>query len=541
MMRAALVRTPELPEWMDTGLKRKHDWPDWRAAILAVHNPETEAELLPAAPARQRLAYDELLAHQLALALIREQNRRSGGRSNVGDGRLRNAALAALPYRLTGAQERSLGEILHDMGDTHRMLRLLQGDVGSGKTVVALLAMLAALETGRQAALMAPTEILARQHMATIEPICERLRVNVTVLTGRDKGKARKQTLEAIADGRIRIVIGTHALIQQDVIYHDLALVVVDEQHRFGVDERAALTAKGQGVDTLVMSATPIPRSLTLAAYGDMDVSRLDEKPPGRTPITTRLVAIERIDEVLSGLTRAIGTGARVYWVCPLIEESDESDMAAARQRFAMLNAYFGGSGMGALGARAGGKDRVGLVHGKMKAAEKDAVMAAFSAGELDILVATTVIEVGVDVPDATIMVIEHAERFGLAQLHQLRGRVGRGSAASTCLLLYAGPLGETARQRLQTLRETEDGFLIAEEDLKLRGAGDLLGTKQSGLPDFKLADPVLHGDLLAVAADDARMVMTSDPELRGKRGEALRVLLYLFRRERAVRYLRSG
>jgi ATP-dependent DNA helicase RecG len=527
MMRAALVRSPALPEWLDIGLQRKRDWPDWHAAVLAVHNPESEADLLPTTPARQRLAYDELLAHQLALALVREQNRRSGGRPNVGDGRLRNAALAALPYRLTGAQERALGEILHDMGDHHRMLRLLQGDVGSGKTVVALLAMLAALETGRQAALMAPTEILARQHLATIAPICESLRVNVVVLTGRDKGKARTQTLAAIADGRIQIVIGTHALLQPDVVFQDLALVVVDEQHRFGVDERATLTGKGQGVDTLVMSATPIPRSLTLAAYGDMDVSRIDEKPPGRTPITTRTVAIERLDEVLDGLERAIGAGARIYWVCPLIEESDESDLAAARQRFALLHARFG--------------QRVGLIHGKMKAAEKDAVMAGFSAGELDILVATTVIEVGVDVPEATIMVIEHAERFGLAQLHQLRGRVGRGSAASTCLLLYAGPLGATARDRLAILRETEDGFLIAEEDLKLRGAGDLLGTKQSGMPDFKLADPVLHGDLLAVAADDAKLIMTKDPGLTGKRGEALRVLLYLFRRERAVRYLRSG
>jgi ATP-dependent DNA helicase RecG len=527
MMRAALVRTPALPEWLDTGLQRKRDWPDWHAAILAVHNPESEADLLPTTPARQRLAYDELLAHQLALALVREQNRRSGGRPNVGDGQLRNAALAALPYRLTGAQERALGEILHDMGDHHRMLRLLQGDVGSGKTVVALLAMLAALETGRQAALMAPTEILARQHLATIAPICERLRVNVVVLTGRDKGKARTQTLVAIADGRIQIVIGTHALLQPDVVFQNLALVVVDEQHRFGVDERATLTGKGQGVDTLVMSATPIPRSLTLAAYGDMDISRIDEKPPGRTPITTRTVAIERLDEVLDGLERAIGAGARIYWVCPLIEESDEGDLAAARQRFALLHARFG--------------QRVGLIHGKMKAAEKDAVMAGFSAGELDILVATTVIEVGVDVPEATIMVIEHAERFGLAQLHQLRGRVGRGSAASTCLLLYAGPLGGTARDRLAILRETEDGFVIAEEDLKLRGAGDLLGTKQSGMPDFKLADPVLHGDLLAVAADDAKLIMTKDPGLTGKRGEALRVLLYLFRRERAVRYLRSG
>jgi len=527
MMRAALVRTPALPEWLDTGLQRQRAWPDWRSAILAVHNPESEADLLPTTPARQRLAYDELLAHQLALALVREQNRRSGGKPNVGDGRLRNAALAALPYRLTGAQERALGEILHDMGDHHRMLRLLQGDVGSGKTIVALLAMLAALETGRQAAMMAPTEILARQHLATIAQIGERLRVNVAVLTGRDKGKARTQTLAAIADGRIQIVIGTHALLQPDVVFLDLALVVVDEQHRFGVDERATLTSKGQGVDTLVMSATPIPRSLTLAAYGDMDVSRLDEKPPGRTPIVTRTVAIERLDEVLDGLGRAIGAGARIYWVCPLIEESDESDLAAARQRFAVLHARFG--------------QRVGLVHGRMKAAEKDAVMAGFVAGELDILVATTVIEVGVDVPEATIMVIEHAERFGLAQLHQLRGRVGRGSAASTCLLLYAGPLGGTARDRLAILRETEDGFVIAEEDLKLRGAGDLLGTKQSGMPDFKLADPVLHGDLLAVAADDARLIINKDPGLTGKRGEALRVLLYLFRRERAVRYLRSG
>jgi ATP-dependent DNA helicase RecG len=526
-MRAAVARVPALPEWIEPSLKRHRAWPDWAEAVQAVHRPQSEADLLPETPARMRLAYDELLAHQLALALIRDHNRRSGGRMTASDGTLKARTLAGLPYRLTGAQNRALGEIEHDMADRHRMLRLLQGDVGSGKTVVALMAMLNAVEAGRQAALMAPTEILARQHLVTIRPICDRIGVVVALLTGRDNGKARAQTLAALADGGIQIVIGTHALFQADVTFLDLALVVVDEQHRFGVDERAALSAKGVGVDTLVMSATPIPRSLTLAAYGDMDVSRLDEKPPGRTPIDTRIVAIERQDEVMDGLGRAIAGGARIYWVCPLIEESDETDLAAARQRHALLRARFG--------------ERVGLVHGRMKAAERDKAMAEFAAGDLDIHVATTVIEVGVDVPEATIMVIEHAERFGLAQLHQLRGRVGRGGTASTCLLLYGAPLGAMARERLQILRDTEDGFRIAEEDLRLRGAGDLMGTKQSGLPDFRLADPVRHGELLAVAADDARLVMNGDPTLSGPRGEALRTLLYLFRRDQAVRYLRSG
>jgi len=527
MMRAALVRLPTLPEWLDAELMRRRGWLDWAAAVRTAHRPEAETDLLPQAPARQRLAYDELLAHQLALALIREQHRRSGGRPTVGDGALKQAAIAALPYALTGAQRRSLAEIERDMGSPHRMLRLLQGDVGSGKTIVALLAMLSAVEAGRQAALMAPTELLARQHLATIAPICARLGVEVALLTGRDKGKARTETLAALADGRARIAVGTHALVQEGVAFADLALAVVDEQHRFGVDERAALTGKGRGVDTLVMSATPIPRSLTLAAYGDMDVSRLDEKPPGRTPIDTRIVAIERLDAVIDSLGRAIAGGARIYWVCPLIEESDESDLAAARERYALLHARFG--------------ERVGLVHGRMKGPERDAVMSGFAAGNLDILVATTVIEVGVDVPEATVMVIEHAERFGLAQLHQLRGRVGRGGGRSTCMLLYAGPLGDTARERLSIIRDTEDGFRIAEEDLRLRGAGDLLGTKQSGLPDFRLADPIHHGDLLAVAADDARLIVERDPGLAGPRGAALRTLLYLFRRERAVRYLRSG
>jgi ATP-dependent DNA helicase RecG len=527
VMRAALDRLPDLPEWLDPALKTRRGWPDWSDALKAAHHPETESDLLPESLARQRLAYDELLAHQLALGLIREQNRSSGGRPTAGDGRLKNAAIAALPYALTGAQARALGEIEHDMASPHRMLRLLQGDVGSGKTVVALLAMLGAVETGRQAALMAPTELLARQHLAAIAPICATLGVETALLTGRDKGKARTAILDRLAVGEIPILVGTHALVQDDVAFADLALAVVDEQHRFGVDERAVLTRKGHAADTLVMSATPIPRSLTLAAYGDMDVSRLDEKPPGRTPIDTRAVPIERLDEVLDGIDRAIKGGARVYWVCPLVEGSDESDLAAARDRHALLTARFG--------------PRVGLVHGRMKGPERDRAIEAFADGALDLLVATTVIEVGIDIPEATIMVIEHAERFGLAQLHQLRGRVGRGQAASTCLLLYAGPLGEAARQRLDTLRRTEDGFLIAEEDLRLRGAGDLMGTKQSGMPDFRLADPVRHVELLAVAADDARLVLARDPGLGSPRGAALRTLLYLFRRDQAVRYLRSG
>jgi ATP-dependent DNA helicase RecG len=398
--------------------------------------------------------------------------------------------------------------------------------------VVALLTMLAAVENGRQAALMAPTEILARQHLQSIAPLCARIGVRVGILTGRDKGKTRTATLLGLAEGSIQIVVGTHALTQDPVAFRDLAVVVVDEQHRFGVDERMRLSAKGRGVDTLVMTATPIPRTLTLTAYGDMEVSRLDEKPPGRTPVDTRTMPADRLDEVVAGIERAIARGARVYWVCPLVEESETSDLAAARERAAELTGYL---------SRSGGTGRVGLLHGRMKGPEKDAVMAAFSGGELDVLVATTVIEVGVNVPEATVMVIEHAERFGLAQLHQLRGRVGRGEGASTCLLVYSSPLSETAKQRLTVIRETEDGFRIAEEDLLLRGSGDLLGTKQSGAPDFRLADLEFHADLLQTARDDAKLILSRDPDLSGPRAEALRTLLYLFERDAAVKYLRSG
>ena len=453
--------------------------------------------------------------------------KRQKGRSVRGDGRLRDAVIAALPFALTGAQRSALAEIEGDMAADSRMLRLLQGDVGSGKTVVALLAMLNAVECGAQAALMAPTEILARQHFATIEPLARKAGVRVEILTGRDKGKARAAVVGRIAEGSAAIAVGTHALFQEGVEFRDLALAVIDEQHRFGVHQRMSLGGKGQAVDTLVMTATPIPRTLLMTAYGDLDVSRLTEKPPGRRPIDTRTLPLDRLGDVVDGVARKLDQGAKVYWVCPLVEESEKLDVAAAEERASTLKRRFG--------------DRVGVVHGRMKGAERDAVMDAFKNGAVDLLVATTVIEVGVDVPDATVMVIEHAERFGLAQLHQLRGRIGRGDKDSTCLLLYGGPLSETGRARLAVMRESEDGFRIAEEDLKLRGAGEVLGTRQSGLPTFRLADPAAHASLFPVARDDARLLLNQDPELESPRGRAARTLLYLFERDAAVRYLRGA
>tara|TARA_R110002110_G_scaffold59726_23_gene168787 strand:- start:1073 stop:3157 length:2085 start_codon:yes stop_codon:yes gene_type:complete len=527
-LRATIPRLPELPEWQDASWLKAQGWSAWRPSLAAAHEPHALADLEPDAPARARLAYDELLASQLALGLIRLRMRRLPGRSVAGDGHLREKVAAALPFDLTGAQQRSLAEIFADMKSKHRMLRLLQGDVGSGKTVVAFLAMLNAVEAGFQAAMMAPTEILARQHHAMLAPFCEAAGVRVELLSGREKGKRREDILAAAAAGDIDILVGTHALFQDDVAFEALALAVVDEQHRFGVHQRLMLTAKGgTGIDVLVMTATPIPRTLTLTAYGDMDVSKLDEKPPGRMPIDTRALPLDRLGEVVARLDRALARGAQIYWVCPLVEESDEIDAAAVEQRYSHLHATFG--------------DRVGLVHGRMKPADKDAIMARFQAGNIKVLVATTVIEVGVDVPSATVMVIEHAERFGLAQLHQLRGRVGRGGEKSSCLLLYQAPLGETAEARIKIMRETEDGFRIAEEDLRLRGAGELLGTRQSGLPVFRIADVDAQRNLLAAAYDDARMILDRDPELEHTRGRALRVLLYLFERDAAIRYLRSG
>ncbi|MCW5771885.1 MAG: ATP-dependent DNA helicase RecG [Rhodospirillaceae bacterium] len=524
---AAVKLAPELPEWADPHLVRQRGWPGWHAALGAAHAPQSPDDLRPETPARLRLAYDELLAGQIALRLVRSQQRRLRGRAFTVAGNLRRKALAALPFTLTGAQQRALGEIDADMGAEARMMRLLQGDVGSGKTVVAFLAMLNAVESGAQAALMAPTEILARQHHATVAPLAEAIGVRAALLTGRDSGAAREALLARLAAGEIDILIGTHALISEDVDYRDLAFAVIDEQHRFGVHQRLSLSAKGERADLLVMTATPIPRTLLLAHYGDLDASRLDEKPANRKPIATRVLPLDRLDEVYPAIRRALGEGARVYWVCPLVEESEIVDLAAATERHRDLEKRFPG--------------QVGLVHGKLPGRERDKVMRRFASGELAILVATTVIEVGVDVPDATVMLIEHAERFGLAQLHQLRGRVGRGDRASTCLLLYQGPLGETAKARLAILRETEDGFRIAEEDLRLRGGGDALGARQSGLPAFRLADLATQAELLPIASDDAKLILDKDPQLTGERGQAVRTLLYLFERDEGVRLLRTG
>jgi ATP-dependent DNA helicase RecG len=527
VIKAALQRAPVLDEWLDPAFCARQDWPTWREALGEAHAPTIDGDLAPLAPARARLAFDELLANQLALAIVRRRLRRQAGRAIRVEGSLARQVVERLGFRLTSSQSATLAEIVADMAQPARMLRLLQGDVGSGKTVVALLAMLNAVESGAQAALMAPTELLARQHLATIAKLAEAAGARVALLTGREKEAARQSALAGLAAGEIGIVVGTHALLQEAVAFKDLALVVIDEQHRFGVDQRLALSQKGSAADVLVMSATPIPRTLTMTAYGDLDVSLLTEKPPGRQPIDTRVMAIDRLDELVAAVGRMLGSGAKVYWVCPLVEDSAASDLAAAEQRHAFLQRAFPG--------------RAGLVHGRMKTAERDAAMRAFRDGPVGVLVATTVVEVGVDIPAATVMVIEHAERFGLAQLHQLRGRIGRGAAASTCILLYAPPISEAARTRLAVLRETDDGFRIAEEDLRLRGAGELLGVRQSGLPAFRVADLAHHGELLAAARDDARLLLERDPDLGSPRGRALRALLYLFERDHAVKTLRAG
>ncbi|HEY7663783.1 MAG TPA: ATP-dependent DNA helicase RecG [Xanthobacteraceae bacterium] len=524
---AALVRVPRLPEWQDPSWVARERFPPFAEALRMLHQPAQPGDLLPEGPAWSRLAYDEFLAGQLALALVRAHLRRPAGRATPGTGQLRKKLIEALPYSLTPSQSRAVSEIVADLGKPERMLRLLQGDVGSGKTVVALLAAAAVIEGGRQAALMAPTEILARQHFNTIAPFAAPAGINVAILTGRERGRERSDILDKLAFGEIHVLVGTHALFQETVAFRDLALAVVDEQHRFGVHQRLALAKKGEAVDVLVMTATPIPRTLVLTYFGDMDVSELREKPAGRQPIDTRTVPLERLSEVMGAVGRALAEDRRVYWVCPLVEVTENTDVAAAEARFAALKQRFGAM--------------VDLVHGRMKGADKDRAMERFAAGETRLLVATTVIEVGVDVPEATIMVIEHAERFGLAQLHQLRGRIGRGAEHSTCLLLYKRPLGESAKARLEIMRETEDGFRIAEEDLKLRGEGDVLGTRQAGMPGFRVARIDTHGKLIGAARDEAALILARDPTLASARGQALRHLLYLFGRDEAIRLLRAG
>ncbi len=526
--RATLTRVPDLGEWIDQSQKNKATWPDFTDAVMQAHQPQSDADLAATAPARERLAYDELMAHQLTLALARAKERRKKGRSSIGDARLRQRVLDGLPYKPTAAQTRAIAQITEDMASSHRMNRLLQGDVGAGKTLVAFMALLAAVEAGGQGVLMAPTEILARQHFEVLRPLALHAGIVLDILTGRDKGVERKAKLAALVTQETKILVGTHAVFQADVAFADLRLAIVDEQHRFGVRQRLELGQKGQNVDVLVMTATPIPRSLALAQYGDMDVSVLDEKPPGRQPIRTALVSTDRIDEVIERLRAAMAQGRQSYWVCPLVEESEVSDLIAAESRFKRLRTALG-------------EGIVGLVHGQMPPSEKDAAMQAFQRGETKILVATTVIEVGVDVPNASIIVIERGESFGLAQLHQLRGRVGRGQEASTCLLLYQAPLSNSGRQRLEVLRETEDGFAIAETDLKMRGTGDLIGTAQSGVPRFRVADLEKQAGLMQIAQSDARKLLAEDPDLKSARGKAARMLLWLMRQEDAIRLISVG
>jgi ATP-dependent DNA helicase RecG len=523
----ALARVPKLPEWQDQAWLTRNAYPSFADALRSIHRPATPDELRPESAAWSRLAYDELLAGQLALALLRAHLRVRAGRGSASEGRLRARIIAALPYSLTASQQRAVTDIVADLAQPQRMLRLLHGDVGSGKTVVALLAAATVIEAGRQAALMAPTEILARQHLATIAPLAAAAGLRIAILTGRERGRERADILAGLAAGDIDLLVGTHALFQEDVAFADLALAVVDEQHRFGVHQRLALARKGEAVDLLVLTATPIPRTLVLTYFGDMDVSELREKPAGRQPVDTRAVPLGRLAEVIDAVARALDEGRRVYWVCPLVAESETIDLAAAEERYGALKQRFG--------------DAVDLVHGRMRGSDKDRVMERFAAGETRLLVATTVIEVGVDVPEASVMVIEHAERFGLAQLHQLRGRIGRGAERSTCLLLYRAPLGPAAKSRLAILRETDDGFRIAEEDLKLRGEGDVLGTRQSGMPGFRIARIDVHAKLLAAARDDAALMLARDPKLQSPRGGALRDLLYLFARDEAIRLLGAG
>jgi len=526
-VRESMKLLVEPDEWHDPATLAARDWPAFGSALRRLHEPKEPADVLPEAPFRTRLAYDELFLRQVALHLRRAARKDTSGRSIPSTGKLAVEILASLPYPPTGAQVRADRDIANDFAEPSPMLRLLQGDVGSGKTLVAALAMARAAESGVQSALMAPTELLARQHGESVVPLLAAAGLEAVVLTGRDKGKDRARILKRLAIGEVAAVIGTHALFQDEVIFQDLGFVVIDEQHRFGVSDRMKLVAKGGHPHVLVMSATPIPRTLALAVHGDMDVSVLDEKPPGRKQIQTRALPTNRIDDVIDAITRASTQGDRTYWVCPLIEESELSDLSAVEDRYEDLRAHFG--------------DAVAVVHGKMSATERDRAMERFKSGEAFVLVATTVIEVGVNIPEATIMVIEHAERFGLAQLHQLRGRIGRGDKPGTCLLLWRPPLSETAKERLDALRKTDDGFVIAELDYKMRGSGDILGVRQSGFPDFRFVHPETHGDMLGSADREARLAIQRDPKLQTPRGKAIAYAARLFGVDDGLGRARSG
>ena len=528
LVAVALEKTPALPEWIAAEMLISRNWPSWKQSLFSAHNPQMGEDLQPVSPARMRLAYDEMLANQLHLALLRRKRQQQAGEIIAGTGVLEKILLDELPYSLTNGQVAVLKDIADDLESGSRMGRLVQGDVGSGKTIVALLAMLRAVEQGLQCAIMVPTGIIAAQHFEVISRLTQNLNISVSLLTGRAKGKERKQILDDLASGKTNIILGTHALFQEQVEFANLALAVIDEQHRFGVNQRMALSAKGTAPHVLHLTATPIPRSLTMTLYGDMECSLLREKPAGRQAVTTRVIPLSRYDDIMDRLQAALLRGEKAYWICPLIEDNSyitplsggegmnaENDIAAAKSRYSEFKSRFG--------------NMVGLVHGQMKADERDQVMQDFAAGRIRLLVATTVVEVGVDIRDATIIVIEKAERFGLSQLHQLRGRVGRGDKPSSCVLLCSDKLGEVSRSRLSILRETEDGFRIAEADLAIRGGGDLLGTRQSGLPRFIFTDLFEHQELLEQARTDIIRFLETGQPMKTERGKALELLLQLF------------
>lgn len=523
-----LEKLPKLGEWIDHELLKIKGWPSWQDALKSAHCPVSADGASNTNPARLRLAFDELFSHQLSLSIARNKIKRSKGKANISTGIFQTKVLNNLPFKFTEDQKLSIRDILDDLKKPERMNRLLQGDVGSGKTIVAFIGLIAAVEAGGQGAIMAPTEILARQHFETLLPLAEKAGISLGLLTGRDKGNSRRSKLADIKEGRTNVIIGTHALFQADVVFQDLRFAVVDEQHRFGVNQRLELGKKGSVVDLLIMTATPIPRSLALAQYGDMDISIIKQKPPGRKPINTALISDVRIDEVVDKLKKSIAKGAQAYWVCPLIEESEVLHYTAAERRFEQLRAKLG-------------EGVVELVHGKMSSETKDKIMDRFVSGNIKLLVATTVIEVGVNVPSANIMVVENAEKFGLAQLHQLRGRVGRGSNQSTCLLLYKEPLNISSRKRLSILRETEDGFKISEVDLNLRGSGDAIGTAQSGLPRFRMANIDIIEMLMETAHQQARYLLAKDPNLVTPQGKAARNLLWLMDQDKSIQLITVG